>query len=433
MIKSIVIQNFRSIKSKVLLDLTKSSRKKATLQNYLNAGSFDISASTVIYGANASGKSNILRALKALQFLLLNSAKFTPDEPIPSYEPFRLVKDTVSAPVFLKVEFIIDSVRYFYSVSYTRLQIESEKLTYYPNGREALLFDRVHGKDIVFGEYYIGEKKIIEKLTLPNQLFLSKATENNAESCLPVFHYFKSKLRVYPFLNQYNESELKRFYVKRLASDPSSNFSRKMSTLICALDTGIQSITARETDWTNNPSFSVLPENLRTKTQENYKYEVKTIHNFYDENNSIIGTAEFDLSEESVGTRSLLPLAGIILDSLDRGSVLVIDEFEKNLHPLIVSYLIKLFSTQFTNPNRAQLLFATHDSSQLNDEIFNRDQIWFTQKNEFGETELFRCSDIKGLRLHTPLDKWYISGRLGGTAIIDDTDFLLAIQEENEK
>ena len=79
---------------------------------------------------------------------------------------------------------------------------------------------------------------------------------------------------------------------------------------------------------------------------------------------------------------------------------------------------------------KAQLLFATHDISQINDELFNRDQIWFTQKNEFGETELFRCSDIKGLRLHAPLDKWYISGRLGGTAIINDTDFILAMQEE---
>ena len=106
---------------------------------------------------------------------------------------------------------------------------------------------------------------------------------------------------------------------------------------------------------------------------------------------------------------------------------------KKNLHPIITSYLIKLFNEKIFNPKNAQLIFATHDVTQLNEELFNRDQVWFTQKNEFGVTELIRCSDIKGLRLNAPLDKWYVAGRLGGTAIINDTNFVMAMQEEIEE
>lgn len=430
MIKSVLVKNFRSIRERLVLDLAKSNRKRAILPNYHHAGNIELASSTVIYGANASGKSNLLRALKALQYLVLNSSKFAPDDAITAYEPFRLVNSTLSAPVMIESEFFIENVRYLYSLQYSKNRVEFEKLIYYPSGREALLFERTPGSEITFGVQFKGEKKIIEKLTLPNQLFLSKAAENNAESCLPVFHYFKSQLLVYPFLEQYDESELERLYAKRLANEPHSMFSHRLNTLICALDTGIRSITARETDWKKVPFPYYVQENLKQKFQEDFKFEIKTSHDLYDDNNTIIGTAEFDLRDESVGTRTLLPLAGIILESLEKGSVLVIDEFEKNLHPIIISYLIKLFSTELTNPKKAQLLFATHDISQINDELFNRDQIWFTQKNEFGETELFRCSDIKGLRLHAPLDKWYISGRLGGTAIINDTDFILAMQEE---
>ena len=138
----------------------------------------------------------------------------------------------------------------------------------------------------------------------------------------------------------------------------------------------------------------------------------------------------FDIEDESAGTQSLLFMAGLILDALDEGSVIIVDEFEKNLHPGITQYLIKLFQNPITNPNHAQLLFATHDITQLNNQVFRRDQVWFTEKDEKGITTIFRCSEIKGLRLNTPIDKWYSSGRLGATPIINDLDFLLSMQSK---
>ncbi|MEW5844993.1 MAG: AAA family ATPase [Bacteroidota bacterium] len=433
MIKSISIQNFRSIKDLVTLDFSKSNRKKGDLSNYISISNTEIANTSVIYGANASGKSNLLRAFKALEFLVLNSAKFAPEDKIAPFEPFRLAKGFDKKLVKIELEFFIDQIRYKYSLAFDENSIEQEKLLFFPMGREANLFNRVKGREIQFGEYFKGEKKSIERITLPNQLFLSKAAENNAESILPVFQFFKNKLRVYSFLNQYKETGLERFYAKRLADEPESPFAKKLNALICALDTGINSISAKETDWNSVKFPDKIPENIRKKIQEDFKYEIRTVHELFDENNKSSGIIDFDIDEESTGTRSLLSIGGIILDALEKGSVLIIDEFEKNLHPIITSYLIKLFNEKIFNPKNAQLIIATHDVTQLNEELFNRDQVWFIQKNEFGVTELIRCSDIKGLRLNAPLDKWYITGRLGGTAIINDTNFVVAMQEGIEE
>lgn len=433
MIKSVSVRNFRSVKDQITLDFSKSNRKKGDLSNYISISNTEIATTTVIYGANASGKSNLLRAFKALEYLVLNSAKFDSEDKLGPYEPFRLAKGFDKKSVSIELEFFIDQIRYIYLIIFGEKFIEQEKLLFFPVGKEATLFNRVKGKEIQFGEYFKGEKKTIEKLTLPNQLFLSKAAENNAESALPVYQFFKNRIKVYPFLNQYNESGLERFYAKRLADEPESPFAKKLNALICALDTGINSISAKETDWNSVKFPDNMPANVRKKIQEDFKYEIKTVHELFDESNKSSGLIDFDIDEESTGTRSLLSIGGIIIDALEKGSVLVIDEFEKNLHPIITSYLIKLFNEKIFNPKNAQLIFATHDITQLNEDLFNRDQVWFTQKNEFGVTELIRCSDIKGLRLNTPLDKWYVAGRLGGTAIINDTNFVMAMQEEIEE
>lgn len=430
MIKSVSIRNFRSIKDRITLDLSKSNRKKGDLTNYMSIANAELATTSVIYGANASGKSNLLRSFKALEYLVLYSAKFDPDDKLGPFEPFRLAKGYDKKFVSIELDFFIGHIRYIYSVAFSERSIEQEKLLFFPLAKEATLFNRIKGKEIQFGEYFKGEKRTIEKLTLANQLFLSKAAENNAESVLPVFQFFKNRIRVYPFLNQYSESGLEQFYAKRLANEPESAFAKKLNALICALDTGINSIRAKEADWDSVKFPDNIPDNIRKKIQEEFKYEIKTVHELFDENNMSSGLMDFDIDEESTGTRSLLSIGGIIIDALEKGSVLVIDEFEKNLHPLITSYLIKLFNEKLFNPKNAQLIFATHDVTKLNEELFNRDQVWFTQKNEFGVTELLRCSDIKGLRLNTPLDKWYVAGRLGGTAIINDTSFIMAMQEE---
>jgi AAA15 family ATPase/GTPase len=433
MLLSFAVTNFRSIRERIELDMLKSGLKGLSA-NYFKAGNKkQLLKSAVIYGPNASGKSGFLRAIKALEYLVVRSSSLKPEEGIDPYEPHRLEKNYAKRPVGFEVSFVSEGVQYDYQVSFTSHRFEQEELYFYRGGNKSLLYTRIAGKEIKFGDYYKGPKKTLEKLLLPNQLFLSKAAENNAEALLHAYRFFKKGLMVYPIMEDYHENSLARLYAKRLAEDGNSRFSKRFNALICALDTGITGVAAEEVDWDDFKFPGNLPEELKKKVQEDYKYDIKTQHPLFD-GNVQVGNESFEVRDESAGTKSLFVIGGIILEALERGGVLVVDEFEKTLHPSITQFLIQLFHNPLVNPLNAQLIFATHDITQLSNDHFRRDQVWFTEKNEFGATSFVRCSDIPGIRLNTPLDKWYATGRFGATPIINEVDFLLEMQqtEENE-
>ncbi|WP_172333710.1 ATP/GTP-binding protein [Mucilaginibacter sp. SG564] len=387
--------------------------------------------SAVIYGPNASGKTGFLTALNALNFLVLKSASFKADEDMGAYEPHLLDKHYASLPVTFELSFV-NQLQYDYIVSFNEHQVVQEELYYYPANSRSLLFARQAGKDIKFGDYYKGPKKALEKLLMPNQLFLSKAVENNADDILlKAFRFFTLGLRVFPMIEAYHEHNLTMLYAKRLAEDKDKKFRDRFNAMICALDTGISSVTVEEVDWNDFKFPGNMPEDVKKQFQEDYKYDVRTQHMVF-ENKERVGFDSFDMRQESAGTKSLFVMGGIILDALATGRVLVVDEFEKNLHPNITGFLIQLFHNPAINKKNAQLIFATHDISQLSNDRFRRDQVWFSQKDEYGSTELIRCSDIPGIRLSAPLDKWYATGRLGGTPIINDVDFLIEMQGDDE-
>lgn len=425
------VKNFRSIRDNAELSM-KTTSLRGLKSNTFQYGDNKLLKSAVIYGPNASGKSSLLRVLKAFEFLVRRSSSFKPDEKIAPHEPFKLNVKNINSPVSMEVEFIHEQKQYFYHVTFSQEKIELEELYHFPNGVRTLLFSRKKDSPIKFGESYKGGKKTIEKLLLPNQLFLSKAAENNVESLLSAFSFFGKGMMVFPFLEEYRETSLSRLYAKRLAENKNSNFSKRFNKLICALDTGIIGIQAEEVDWGSYKFPTNMPEDVKEKFQDRYRYDIKTQHPLYDGEKEI-GVENFEIDEESTGTKSLFVIGGIILDALETGRVLVVDEFEKNMHPSITQFLINLFHNEITNPRNAQLIFATHDISQLSNDNFRRDQVWFTEKDEFGSTELYRCSDIKGIRLGTPLDKWYASGRFGATPIISDSDFLIEMQSDEEK
>ncbi len=423
------VTNFRSIREKVELSLEKTSLKGLSSNYFQVDNRLKLLKSSIIFGPNASGKSGFLRAFKALEYLVKKSTSFKPDDKIAPYEPHRLEKSYSDNPVIFEIEFISNGIRYEYFLSFSQNQIEKEELHYFPNSVRTLLFSRLIDKEIKFGADYRGGKKTIEKLLLPNQLFLSKAAENNVESILDVYRFFDNGLMVFPFLENYRETTLSKLFARRLAEDKNSKFSKRFNKLICALDTGISSVSAEEVDWKKYSFPNNTPDEFKSQFQEQFKYDIKTQHPLFDGEDQI-GSESFELEDESTGTKSLFVIGGIILDALETGRVLVVDEFEKNLHPSITQFLIKLFHNPTTNPKFAQLIFATHDITQLSDDSFRRDQVWFTEKNEFGATSLYQCSDIKGIRLGTPLDKWYSSGRFGATPLINDVDFLIEMQED---
>lgn len=430
MIVHFSVQNFRSIKERMEINFTKTGLKGLP-NNYFEAPSkINLLKTAVIYGPNASGKSTLLMAFKALEYMVLNSSGFKPDQSIPPYEPHLLDRAYKNEPVEFKIMFFCkDQVKYEFELAYQDKKILREEMYYYPNGVQSILYQRQQRKEIKFGDSYKGAKKAIEKMLLPNQLFISKAAENNVESLLSPYQFFGKGMMAYPFLNENHESNLTRLYAKRLAEEKDSPFSRKLNALICALDTGILSVSANEVDEKSFKFPDNVPEEIKKQIKDDFKYDIKTTHPLF-ENKQIVGNELFDVDDESTGTKSLLVIAGIILDSLETGRVLIVDEFEKNLHPSITSYLISLFHNPLTNPKNAQLIFATHDITQLSSDTFRRDQIWFAEKDEFGATVIYPCSDIKGIRTENPLDKWYASGKLGATPIINDVDFLIKMQED---
>lgn len=420
-------ENFRSLRDSVSIDMTKASLKGHSC-NYFKTKDNTLLATSVIYGPNASGKSGFLTALRALEYLVLRSSNFKLDKEISTYEPFLLDVESEDKPVKFSIDFISNGTHYEYHVWYSKYQIEFEELSFFKGNHKSLLYSRTEQEDMKFGDYYKGAKKTIERLTLKNQLFLSKAVQNNVEILSDVYRFFDSSLRVYPLIEGMAEEDLKRLYARRLAEDSSSNFSRRFNKLICALDTGITMVSAEET----NPEMfkfpASIPDDVKASFLDRYKYDIKTYHNVYN-NGEVITQRAFEVEQESAGTKNLFALGGIILEALEEGHVLIVDELEKNLHPDITTFLIRLFHRPDINRNNAQLIFATHDVSQLSHDTFRRDQVWFVEKDETGASIMFRCSDIEGVRADTPLDKWYMAGRLGATPIIRDEDFLVEMQD----
>jgi AAA15 family ATPase/GTPase len=430
MIVHFSVQNFRSIKDRVQVSFEKTGLKGLPNNYFTAPAKTQLLKTAVLYGPNASGKSTFLQAFHALEFLVVHSAGFKPDQSIPPYEPHLLDRKTQNQPVIFHIIFFgKDQVKYEFVVAFSKNRIETEEMYFYPNGVQSLLYQRIAEKEIKFGEGYKGAKKTIEKLLLPNQLFISKAAENNVAPLLIAYQFFGKGMMIFPFLNENHESDLKRLYARRLVEEEDSLFAKRLNSLICALDTGISSVSAKEVEWSTIKFPDNLPDEIKKKIQEDYQFDIKTAHPLFDDG-ELVGKELFDVEDESTGTKSLLIIGGIILDSLETGRVLVVDEFEKNLHPSITSFLISLFHNPLTNPKNAQLIFATHDITQLANGAFRRDQIWFTEKNEFGATELYSCAAVKGIRTENPLDKWYASGKLGATPIINDVDFLIKMQED---
>jgi len=421
MIINITIENFRSIKNQVSISF-EATKFRELQDNFVNIeGIGNILKSSVIYGANASGKSNILIAFEAFEYLIKESSNFKPDKTIGPYEPFKLDKSSKKKPVFFEIDFIAaNDTRYIYSISFTEYKIEKEELSFFPKGQKSMLYSRNAGK-MKYGDYYKGERKSIEKKLLDNQLFLSKAILDKVEILNPVYAFFDNKFMAFPFFQDYHESKFHRLYAERLADTEDKSFKNKFNKLICALDTGISKVESKEIDWSINRFAGSVPEEVQEKLKSDYKYRIRTQHKVY-EDGKVIDVEYFDKEEESKGTQSLFVLAGIIIDVIEEGAVLIVDEFEKNLHPHLTRYLIQLFHNPIFNTKNAQLIFATHDITQLDNDLFRRDQIWFTEKDEFGCTAAFNLSEIKGVRNNIPYDKWYDSGKFGATPIINELE-----------
>lgn len=405
------VTNYRSIKDKQTFSMQPIKRIDELPEHIINNGKHSALSSAIIYGRNASGKSNLLRAMGALNWIVDKSSENKIDDNIKAYEPFKLDKTSSQNPVEFEINFIAkDSIHYNYKISFSRKEILKEALLSYPNGRETKLFVREFDKPITFGNNVKG--KNIEETMYSNQAFLSKIGSNKIDSLLNAYQFLISLW--YQNQSNYLFEEFVKFVKNENTNDDLVN--PNLISLVKIADTNIMNLIEKEQE--EKDVFG--NKRMRRKI-------------FTEHNNHQNGTTLFGLNEESEGTQRLISIGGKILSTLIEGGTIIIDEFHESLHPLLTKTLINLFHNPKTNPNGAQLIFATHDVSLLDNELFRRDQIWFSEKGNDGASTYYSLADLKGIRASVPLEKYYLKGAFGATPIINEHDLVFNFGEKNEQ
>jgi len=435
MILEFSVENFKSIKDKQTLSMLSSSLKENLANTFTysnNRDNFNLLKFSAIFGANGSGKSNLLESIDCLKNFVLNSTDTKVTEKIGFYYPFKLDEECSQKPTKFEIEFInSDKIRYKYGVSYNNIEILEEYLFYYPNRQEAKLFVRKKNKAIDYGESLKGSKKIIEQQLLNSVLFLSKGANSNNSQLESIYTFFKFYLRTitgeFPFPLPIDLN-----YIQ---------FSGNMySKFLKQFDIGIEEVKyiKEDSELTKSVAQSLAKGSFEKGSQsekifiESVCYKPELYHKRYNNKKQEIGKIGFGLGEESMGTQKLYFISSIIIQTLKNGGTLFIDEFNNSFHVMLSRALIEIFKDTSINEKNAQLIFTTHDSSILGNNLFRRDQIWFTEKDQYGATTLFSMAEFKNkkLRFDTPLDKWYLSGRFGGLPYINDLKLELSDAKE---
>ncbi|RLA52372.1 MAG: ATP-binding protein [Gammaproteobacteria bacterium] len=411
------VSNFRSILDRQTFSMTKAAGGEHVDSNTFHvdvANKFDLVRSAAIYGANAAGKSNLLLAIDAMSDIVKDSAtKITAGDKLP-VEPFLLCPEARKSPSEFEVTFISEGVRYQYGFAASKEKIEEEWLLAYPNGRPQQWFSRAwdekKGKySWEIGSALTGEKQLWQKSTRDNALFLSTAVQLNSEQLKPVFGWFESKLHVG------SVSGWGAGFSASMFEDADNKV--KMMNFLKAADLDIQDVKIESEVFDEKNLPSEMPDEVKKIVLEQLKgqkiYEITTYHE--DRAGDLI---PFKLTSESDGTQKLFSFVGPWLDTLKNGDVLFVDELHDNLHPKLVTFLINLFHSDKTNPNNAQLVFTTHETSILSQEVFRRDQIWFCEKEGNRATTIFPLTDFSPRKGRENLEAAYLSGRYGALPYI---------------
>ncbi|GAA4546821.1 ATP-binding protein [Amycolatopsis samaneae] len=387
---------------------------------------------TAIYGANASGKSNLLDGLSFMRQAVESSfARWDAEGGIPR-KPFRLRgADGRLASVFV-VELVIDGVNHTYGFTLDNDVVREEWLYSYPEKRRRILFER-DGDAIKFGST-VDESKAkrdaLRELSRPNALFLSVAAQARVEALLPVYHWFVHRL-LFRSGGDHGPRSAVPTVVEMLATGD-ERIWRRLVSFLSAADVGISDLVlevvedsaegGRDYDIEGFTSFEAKLLKLITEAGGRTRLKLKLAHH---------GAEElFDLADESAGTRSWIDLLPSVLQALDSGGVLVVDEIDASLHPMLTARLVALFQEEETNSRGAQLVFTTHDTSLLGtmvgEHVLEREQIWFVEKGAEGVTKLYPLSDFKPRKEHNT-ERRYLAGSYGAVPVLTSTAFADAV------
>lgn len=403
------VENYMSIKDKVVFSMLASSDKELS-ENVINNKTEKCLKSAVIYGANASGKSNFLRAIKAVAIMMINSNNMQPGMTLP-ITPFKFDSDFMARPSSFEFIMIINDIKYAYGFVADSKKIYDEYLYYYPNGRETEIFERT---DVNKFHYTVAERKLkdIEEKNTENKFFLATATTWNYEKTKPVFDYITNGINVL-----FDYEQLKTTSFEQYNSDSTGELKEFSLKVLSEAELNINNFTVSNVEMTEE-QLKMLPPELKTFFPAGAKgYSITTTHNVIDEEGNE-RNVKLDFEEESLGTKNIFILNPFLLHVLKEGKMLVIDELDRSLHPFLVKYIVKLFNSEEYNKNGAQLIFNTHDTNLLSLNLFRRDQIWFTEKDyKSGATDMYPLDDFP-VRKTENIQKGYLNGRYGAIPFV---------------
>lgn len=432
MIIEFSVTNFCSFRGRQTLSLVASNRVTDLPENVLEVdipGMQDTSLlkSAAVYGANASGKTNLFRAMAFMRDLVVDSAvKQKPGQEI-RVSPFRLDAACASAPSEFEINFIHEDTRYQYGFVVDRKRVSHERLYAYPAGLPQRWFERTFVSATEkyqwrFSPHFNGDKETLKSMTRDNVLFLSLAAQLNDPQMTTVYRWFHEHLRLVDFLSPLAQENLLRVTAQVFLDPLAVQGQEAVRNLIAKADLGLCDVKVEEKVIDDSVferiSSQALRVALRDTMAETKVTNVSWVHRMIDG----AQTVAFSEADESAGTLKFFSLLVPWLATLSDGYTLFVDEIGASIHPLLLRSLLDMMHNPKTNSQGAQLVFTTHDTTLLDHTLFRRDQVWFTEKDPEGATCLYPLTDYKP-RKKEALQKGYLAGRYGAIPFLTEFTF----------
>lgn len=421
MLVQFTVENFLSIRDKVYLSL-EPSKDSEHPENLITKGDYKAVNSVAIYGANASGKSSLFKAITVALIMIRNSNNVQVTDKLPM-TPFKFDFESRNKPTSFEFTFIAkDGRKYIYGFSATTEKVVEEYLYCYNTSKPTLLFDLNENEKPKFNRAYKVKLKAAYQMNTANKLFLATATTWNVECTKSPFEWLAESIDTFT-----DVMELGGVAFEKYRTDENRKYIEFTKNLLKQADINISSIEVDAKEVMGGPAlpFQIVVQGKIIPPNEgkHYDVEITTGYTVVDENGE---KTEFSLTlqEESIGTQLLFFYGPLLKDAFEKGKTIVLDEIDKSMHPSLVKFIMNLFRDPDVNKNGAQLIVTTHETGILSLDMFRRDQIYFTEKDsKSGVTDLYSLDEFS-VRKTENIEKGYLMGRYGAIPFLQAGEVL---------
>ena len=421
MLVQFTVENFLSIRDKVYLSL-EPSKDSEHPENLITKGDYKAVNSVAIYGANASGKSSLFKAITVALIMIRNSNNVQVTDKLPM-TPFKFDFESRNKPTSFEFTFIAkDGRKYIYGFSATTEKVVEEYLYCYNTSKPTLLFDLNENEKPKFNRAYKVKLEAAYQMNTANKLFLATATTWNVECTKSPFEWLAESIDTFT-----DVMVLGGVAFEKYRTDENRKYIEFTKNLLKQADINISSIEVDAKEVMGGPAlpFQIVVQGKIIPPNEgkHYDVEITTGYTVVDENGE---KTEFSLTlqEESIGTQLLFFYGPLLKDAFEKGKTIVLDEIDKSMHPSLVKFIMNLFRDPDVNKNGAQLIVTTHETGILSLDMFRRDQIYFTEKDsKSGVTDLYSLDEFS-VRKTENIEKGYLMGRYGAIPFLQAGEVL---------